>query len=69
MNLNPKLFDADVEQAPIRQGFGEGLVIAGRADERVDGSQIVRSPAARAPTMSWERSTIIQLSSAPIPYF
>ncbi|OHA79152.1 MAG: transketolase [Candidatus Yonathbacteria bacterium RIFCSPHIGHO2_01_FULL_44_41] len=35
MNLNPKLFDADVEQAPIRQGFGEGLVIAGRADERV----------------------------------
>lgn len=35
MNLNPKLFDADVEQAPIRAGFGEGLVLAGRADERV----------------------------------
>lgn len=35
--LNPKLFDTDVEQAPIRQGFGEGLVIAGRADERVVG--------------------------------
>lgn len=33
--LNPKLFDTDVEQAPIRAGFGEGLVIAGRADERV----------------------------------
>ncbi|HBH71647.1 MAG: hypothetical protein UU88_C0002G0067 [Parcubacteria group bacterium GW2011_GWC1_42_11] len=33
--LNPKLFDTDVEQAPIRQGFGEGLVLAGRADERV----------------------------------
>lgn len=33
--LNPKLFDADVEQAPIRAGFGEGLVLAGRADERV----------------------------------
>lgn len=33
--LNPKLFDTDVEQAPIRQGFGEGLVIAGREDERV----------------------------------
>lgn len=33
--LNPKLFDTDVEQLPIRQGFGEGLVIAGRADERV----------------------------------
>jgi len=24
--LNPKLFDIDVEQAPIRAGFGEGLV-------------------------------------------
>lgn len=35
--LNPKLFDADVEQAPIRAGFGEGLVIAGRADERIVG--------------------------------
>ena len=33
--LNPKLFDTDVEQAPIRAGFGAGLVIAGRADERV----------------------------------
>jgi len=35
MNLNPKLFDTDVEQAPIRAGFGEGLVFSGRADERV----------------------------------
>lgn len=35
--LNPKLFDTDVEQAPIRAGFGEGLVIAGREDERVVG--------------------------------
>ena len=33
--LNPKLFDADVEQAPIRQGFGEGLLEAGRVDDRV----------------------------------
>ena len=33
--LNPKLFDADVEQVPIRQGFGEGLVLAGKTDERV----------------------------------
>ncbi|MCK9345019.1 MAG: transketolase family protein [Candidatus Pacebacteria bacterium] len=33
--LNPKLFDTDVEQAPIRAGFGEGLVLAGRADDRV----------------------------------
>ncbi|HYF09996.1 MAG TPA: transketolase C-terminal domain-containing protein [Candidatus Paceibacterota bacterium] len=35
--LNPKLFDADVEQAPIRKGFGEGLLAAGEADERVVG--------------------------------
>lgn len=33
--LNPKLFDTDVEQAPIRAGFGEGLLLAGRADERI----------------------------------
>jgi len=25
INLNPKLFDTDVEQVPIRKGFGEGL--------------------------------------------
>ena len=35
--LNSKLFDADIEQAPIRKGFGEGLLIAGEADERVVG--------------------------------
>lgn len=35
ISLNPKLFDKDVEQVPIRQGFGEGLVLAGKADERV----------------------------------
>jgi len=35
--LNSKVFDADVEQQPIRKGFGDGLVIAGRADERVVG--------------------------------
>ncbi len=37
IHLNPKLFDKDVEQAPIRAGFGEGLVLAGRADDRVVG--------------------------------
>src|SRR4030067_1552294 len=37
ITLNPKLFDTDVEQAPIRAGFGEVLVLAGRADERVVG--------------------------------
>lgn len=35
--LNPKLFDADIEQAPIRKGFGEGLLLAGEGDERVVG--------------------------------
>ena len=33
--LNPKLFDADVEQVPIRNGYGEGLVIAGEHDQNV----------------------------------
>ncbi len=33
--LNPKLFDKDVEKLPTRQGYGEGLVEAGEADERV----------------------------------
>jgi transketolase len=35
MNLNPKIFDNDVEQIPIRKGFGEGLLIAGEKDTRV----------------------------------
>ncbi|MEK7460363.1 MAG: transketolase family protein, partial [Patescibacteria group bacterium] len=35
ISLNPKLFDVDVDQLPIRQGFGEGLLHAGREDERV----------------------------------
>lgn len=35
--LNSKIFDTDVEQIPIRKGFGEGLLIAGEADERVVG--------------------------------
>lgn len=34
-NLNPKLFDEDIEQVPTRQGYGEGLVLAGEKDERV----------------------------------
>lgn len=36
-NLNPKLFDKDVEQVPIRKGFGEGLLAAGEADKNVVG--------------------------------
>lgn len=34
-NLNPKIFDKDVEQVPIRKGYGEGLLAAGETDERV----------------------------------
>lgn len=33
--LNPKLFDQDVLQVPIRKGFGEGLLQAGEEDARV----------------------------------
>lgn len=35
--LNKKVFDADVEQVPIRRGFGEGLLEAGQKDENVVG--------------------------------
>ncbi len=35
--LNPNIFADDVEQVPIRKGFGEGLVIAGEADSNVVG--------------------------------
>ena len=35
LKLNPKLFSDDVEQVPIRKGFGEGLVKAGEADKNV----------------------------------
>ncbi len=36
-NLNPKLFDEDVEQVPIRKGYGEGLLAAAEHDARVVG--------------------------------
>ena len=35
LHLNTKMFANDVEQVPIRQGFGDGLVKAGEMDERV----------------------------------
>lgn len=35
LKLNPHLFLDSVEQVPIRQGFGEGLVKAGDADKNV----------------------------------
>ncbi|MBI2600772.1 transketolase family protein [Candidatus Daviesbacteria bacterium] len=33
--LNPKLFDEDIEQVPSRNGFGEGLVIAGEENKNI----------------------------------
>lgn len=35
LKLNPKLFNDDVEQIPIRKGFGEGLVQLGGANKNV----------------------------------
>lgn len=35
LKLNPKIFNDDVEQVPIRKGFGEGLLAAGEADENI----------------------------------
>jgi transketolase len=35
LKLNPKLFNPDVEQIPIRKGFGIGLAVAGEANENV----------------------------------
>ncbi len=37
VKLNPKIWDKDVEQLPIRKGFGEGLLVAGEANEQVVG--------------------------------
>ena len=37
LKLNPKLFGEDVEQAPSRKGFGEGLREAGEQDPNVVG--------------------------------
>lgn len=37
VKLNPEIFNADVVRVPIRKGFGEGLLAAGEADERVVG--------------------------------
>ena len=33
--LNPKIFDDDVEMAPTRDGYGDGLVAAGEASKNV----------------------------------
>ena len=35
--LNKNLFDKDVEQAPIRQGFGDGLLEAAKKNDKIVG--------------------------------
>lgn len=35
LKLNPKIFNDDVEQVPIRKGFGQGLLKAGEEDTNV----------------------------------
>src|SRR3989344_5534305 len=35
LKLNPKMFSDDVEQVPIREGFGEGLLRAGTDNENI----------------------------------
>ena len=37
LKLNPKIFNEDVEQVPIRKGFGQGLLLAGEKNENVVG--------------------------------
>src|SRR3989344_2916835 len=37
LSLNIRIFDKDVEQIPIRKGFGEGLLLAAEKDERIVG--------------------------------
>ena len=37
LHLNIKLFDTDVDQVPLRNGFGEGLLEAAKRDENVVG--------------------------------
>src|ERR1035437_7637732 len=37
LKLNPKIWSNDVEQVPIRKGFGQGLLQAGDADPNVVG--------------------------------
>lgn len=34
-NINPKIFDKNVEQIPIRKGLGEGLLLAGEIDKNI----------------------------------
>lgn len=35
LKLNPRIFNEDVEQIPIRKGFGEGLLLAGGKNKNI----------------------------------
>src|SRR3989338_4460996 len=35
LKLNSKIFQADIEEAPTRNGYGDGLIIAGEKDSNV----------------------------------
>mgnify|MGYP001613823612 FL=1 len=35
LKLSPKIFERDIDQKPTRDGYGEGLVIAGKANKNV----------------------------------
>jgi transketolase len=35
LKLNPKIFNEDIEQIPIRKGFGQGLLLAGEQNKNV----------------------------------
>ncbi|MEK7140853.1 MAG: transketolase C-terminal domain-containing protein [Patescibacteria group bacterium] len=35
LKLNPKIFSDDVEEVPIRKGFGQGLLVVGEANKNV----------------------------------
>ena len=35
LKLNTKMFDTNVEQVPIRKGFGQGLLLVGEADKNI----------------------------------
>lgn len=35
LKLNPKIFNDDIEQVPIRKGFGEGLAQAGESNKNI----------------------------------
>lgn len=37
LKLNPKIWNEDVEQVPIRKGFGQGFALTGEMDENVVG--------------------------------